>query len=48
MKDLEKCLSELEERVRVLELLMENNQSSWDTQNRLNKQIIERRWDERI
>lgn len=37
MKDMEKRLSQLEEKVRMLELLMENNQSNWDAQIRINK-----------
>lgn len=37
MKDIEKRLSQLEEKVRMLELLMENNQSNWDAQIRINK-----------
>lgn len=37
MKDIEKRLSQLEEKVRILELLMENNQSNWDAQIRINK-----------
>lgn len=37
MKDMEKRLSQLEEKVRMLDLLMENNQSNWDAQIRINK-----------
>ena len=37
MKDIEKRLSQLEEKVHILELLMENNQSNWDAQIRINK-----------
>ena len=48
MKELEKRLSELENKVRILELLMESNQSNWDAQIRLNKKkyLTERRQNE--